>query len=180
MTSRPHWQKNLMDQALVAARMSTCSRLSVGAVLAQGRHVISTGYNGAPSGLPHCTHDPGSKEPCTISVHAEANAIVQAARHGMRTDGSALYLTHAPCLACSGLLLNAGVQEVYFRMFYRSNAGIERLRLAGLKVEPLVNFDNPGPRGSELMIRRCRACQHPVATHDSGRCMCGCLQPVGG
>lgn len=179
---RPTQEEVMIELALVTAKRSTCSRLNVGAVLAQGRHVVSTGYNGAPSGLPHCVHEPGSKEPCTISIHAEANAIVQAARYGVRTQGGALFLTHAPCLGCSGLILNAGITHVYFRTFYRSNDGIERLRLAGASVESLTEHGHPGHRGAEkirpmVSDKRC-VCGHIVMAHDSGGCAgCACSIP---
>lgn len=139
----------LLNIARVTATRSTCSRLSVGAVIAYDGRVLSTGYNGAPSGLTHCTHDPGDDTPCTYSVHAEANAIVQAARHGVRTSGSSLYLTHAPCLACSGLILNAGIRSVWYEAVYRSDAGISRLRHAKVSCnwvtepEPVTEASKP-------------------------------------
>lgn len=134
---RPTVHRMLMDIALVVAQRSTCSRLQVGAVLARDGRVLSTGYNGAPSGLEHCRHELGANEPCTESVHAEANAIVQAARHGVSTDETCLYLTHAPCLGCSGLILNSGVKGVFYQEFYKSELGIKRLKQSRVRVEKL-------------------------------------------
>jgi dCMP deaminase len=130
---RPSIDEAMLDTAAVWARRSTCTRLAVGAVLAREGRVLSTGYNGAPAGLAHCVHE--DEEPCTVAVHAEANALLFAARHGVSTLGTDLFITHAPCLACSGLLLNAGVERVVYRDRFRSDAGIERLSAAGVKVE---------------------------------------------
>lgn len=141
MSDRPSVNRMLLDMARVTASRSTCSRLAVGAVIAYDGRVLSTGYNGAPSGLTHCRHDPGDDSRCTISVHAEANAIVQAARHGVRTAGSSLYVTHAPCLACSGLILNAGIRAVWFEEYYRSDAGVARLRQAKVSCNYVTNQD---------------------------------------
>ena len=100
----------------------------MGAVLARNGRVLSTGYNGAPSGVEHCKHAPGEDTPCTVSVHAEENAVAQAARHGVVTEDSCLYLTHAPCLHCSGVILSAGIKAVFFEQTYKSTDGIQRLR----------------------------------------------------
>lgn len=130
---RPSEDEVLLDIAGQVARRGTCSRLHVGAVLARDGRVLATGRNGAPAGLAHCTHN--DKEPCTASVHAEMNAIAFAARHQGGAYGATLYLTHSPCLACSGLLINAGIARVVYRHRYRIATGVERLRAAGIAVE---------------------------------------------
>lgn len=122
----------LLDVATTVATWSTCSRLHVGAVLARDGRVLSTGYNGAPAGRPHCVHR--DDRPCRTSVHAETNAVAFAARHGVSTTGAVLYLTHAPCLACAGLLINAGIAEVVYLDRYRSDEGVRELRAAGVAV----------------------------------------------
>lgn len=132
MSTRPSLDATLLAAAYVWARRSTCSRLQVGAVLARDGRTLSTGYNGAPSGLEHCEHL--DDEPCTVSVHAEANALIFAGRHGVSTEGATLYLTHAPCLGCAGLIVNAGVVEVVYAEPYRSVAGERALLAAGLDV----------------------------------------------
>jgi dCMP deaminase len=130
---RPTIDEAMLNTAWVWAMRSTCTRLAVGAVLARDDRVLSTGYNGAPTGLDHCVHE--DEEPCSITVHAEANALLFAGRHGASTLGTTMYCTHAPCLGCSGLLLNAGVARVVYQEWYRSDLGLERLSLAGVKVE---------------------------------------------
>lgn len=130
--TRPGRQEMLMDIAGVVARRSTCNRLSVGAVIALEARVISMGYNGPPSGIDHCQHDDGA--PCDDAVHAEANAIVFAARHGLPTQGTSLYVTHQPCLRCAQLIINAGIDKVFYHQDYRDPAGRILLGQAGLKV----------------------------------------------
>ena len=145
--SRPPIHRVLMDVARTMARRSTCSRAQVGAVLARDTRIIGSGYNGAPAGLPHCNHDCtcpvwwsdyehaddcASMQPCEIAVHAEANAIAAAARFGVALEGSALYVTLAPCLNCARLLVSAGVTEVYYGETYRSTDGLDLLRQADI------------------------------------------------
>jgi dCMP deaminase len=146
MTERPDHHTVLMDYARNASRRSTCSRLHVGAVLTADTRLISTGYNGAPSGMPHCDHTctcPGDGPnhwtgcptgPCEISVHAEANAIAFAARYGVRTDKTALYVTHEPCLTCAKLIVNAGIKDVIYDQPYRNHDGVRLLFDAGIRV----------------------------------------------
>jgi dCMP deaminase len=146
MTERPDHHTVLMDYARNASRRSTCSRLHVGAVLTADTRLISTGYNGAPSGMPHCDHTctcPGDGPnhwtgcptgPCEISVHAEANAIAFAARYGVRTAGTDMYVTHQPCLSCAKLIINAGIKEVHYAAPYRDDSGIQLLMAAGVFV----------------------------------------------
>lgn len=120
----------LLAMAEAASTRSTCSRLHVGAVLARHGRPFAAGYNGAPSGLPHCLHADGS--PCQTSVHAEVNAVANAARHGAATEGSTLYVTHAPCQGCAGVLVNAGIVAVIYGRAYRTPAGLELLGTAGV------------------------------------------------
>src|SRR5690349_372695 len=126
MTSgdRPSTEDVLMESAFLWSARSTCSRLHVGAVFAKDGRILATGYNGAPTGIPHCEHpctcaelmrhsvivskDASvhlagcrSQEPCLTAEHAERNAIAWAARHGIALEGSRLFVTHMPCLACS-------------------------------------------------------------------------------
>lgn len=105
-----------IEIARVVAKRATCPRLGVGAVLVRDKMLLSTGYNGAPKGLPHCT-DVGCKVyngHCVRSVHAEANAIAQAAFNGIGTHGSTLYVTHFSCPTCLKLLVNAGVKRIVY------------------------------------------------------------------
>lgn len=137
--------------AHIVADAGTCSRLKVGAVLVYARRIISTGYNGAPAGMLHCQHDEYSdiiQEPaegysthtekgCTTAVHAEVNAIAFAAKHGVSTDGSVLYTTDSPCVACAQLIINAGVKEVRYGRRYRDPSGINLLERAGIRTQEL-------------------------------------------
>lgn len=134
-----------MRSAIDWAGEGTCQRLQVGAVLAsEGRSVV-TGYNGAPPGFPHCEHSPEDvadpRNHCTWANHAESNVIAFAARHpGVCTYGTTLYVTHAPCYTCAGLLIVAGIVRVVYRGVaagYVGGTGIEKLETAGIKVERL-------------------------------------------
>lgn len=131
MRVRPSRASALLATAAVWAGQSTCPRLQVGAVLARDGHPVAIGYNGAPRGLEHCP-DPHPDGPCERSVHAERNAINDAARRGAVVEGAHLYCTHAPCRGCAGDLVNAGVTVVHYRALYRCDAGLELLRAAGV------------------------------------------------
>lgn len=133
MADRPSEDEYLLAVARVVATRSTCSRLQVGAVLARDGRILSTGRNGAPAGLPHCSHD--DDQPCEQSVHAEVNVIAFAARHGVSTLGAHMFLTHSPCYQCAGVLINAGVAAVTYETPYRNPYGLGRLVQAGVAVE---------------------------------------------
>lgn len=120
--------KMLMDIASVVSHRSTCSRLAVGAVIARDGRAMSTGYNGALVGMPHCVHL--WNDPCTEAVHAEANAILFAARYGVGTEGADLYTTHEPCIACARMIVNAGISKVVFLVPYRNHHGLDLLMRA--------------------------------------------------
>lgn len=135
---RPTRDEMLMDMAQVVAARGTCSRLRVGAILARDSRALSSGYNGAPSGMKHCNHTMDeSGIGCTRVVHAEANAIVWAARHGVATDGCDLFTTHMPCLACANLIINAGIMRVVYSVDYRDHAGHDLLIEVGIEVVKL-------------------------------------------
>jgi dCMP deaminase len=126
----------MMDVAQVMSNRSTCSRLHVGAIVARDYRIISTGYNGVSIGEPHCNHMQSDTK-CTDAVHAEANAIIFAAKHGVSTMGADLYVTHAPCHDCAKLIVNAGLMRVYYKTPYRLTDGVDLLKRAGLLVERL-------------------------------------------
>ncbi len=126
----------LMEIARIVARRSTCNRAQVGAVVAQDGRIISTGYAGAPSGLPHCSPETcNTSAPCTRTVHAEAGAISYAARSGIRLEGATLYCTHCPCIDCAKLIINTGIKRVIYDQAYRKTEGLELLRTVGIVVE---------------------------------------------
>lgn len=130
---RPSRDHTLMAIATAVSERSTCNRAHVGAVISRGSRVISTGYNGSPSGMDHC---PSPEEPgCTRTVHAETNAIVFAARYGISTDGCTLYTTVSPCVECAKLIINAGIVRVVYKEPYRLTDGIELLKMTDVEVD---------------------------------------------
>jgi dCMP deaminase len=133
VTERPSIDQTWLTVAGVIAQRGTCDRLHVGAVLTRDGRVVATGWNGAPAGQPHCAHD-GLEESCTVSIHAERNVVGFAARFGIATGGTRLYVTHAPCLDCASVLVAAGVDSVVYGSEYRSLAGVRRLRECGVTV----------------------------------------------
>ena len=118
---RVSWERYFMNLALQAATRSTCPRKHVGAVIVRDRTVLSTGYNGSLRGAPHCDEVGCLMENghCVRTVHAEANAIIQAARNGIRLDGAEIYVTASPCFNCFKLIVNAGIRRIYYGEFYR-------------------------------------------------------------
>jgi len=118
--SRPGWDEYFMEIARTVATRATCPRASVGAVLTRERRILTTGYNGAPRGVSHCS-DAGCimvDGHCLRATHAEANAIVQGALHGVSLEGATAYCTHQPCSGCSKLLISAGVVRIVYRDAY--------------------------------------------------------------
>jgi len=119
--NRVSWERYFMNLAIQAATRSTCPRKSVGAVIVRDKTVLSTGYNGSVRGAPHCT-DVGclmENDHCVRTVHAEANALVQAAHNGVRLEGAEIYVTASPCFNCFKLIVNAGIRTIYYGEFYR-------------------------------------------------------------
>jgi dCMP deaminase len=134
-----------MRIAAVVSLRGTCERASVGSVIARDGRVISTGYVGAPAGLPHCISvgcEIGSHNGCTRTVHAEANAIAVAARFGTSTDKAELYCTHSPCLPCAKLIINAGITRFIYEQPYRDPSGLALLEEAGLTVTQMIFIDH--------------------------------------
>ena len=125
----------LMDITKIVALRSSCQRGHVGCVISHLGRIISIGYNGAPSGLPHCTPETcNENNPCTHTVHAEANAIAFAAKQGLKTEGSILFCNYSPCVECAKLIINAGIVAVIFENPYRLKAGLNLLKKAGVTI----------------------------------------------
>lgn len=126
----------MADITKAIALRSTCDRLNVGCAIVRDARVISTGYNGNVSGASHCTHMLQNKpdSPCDSAVHAEANALVFAARHGVATLYADLWTTHQPCLSCAKLIINAGIRRVWYINEYRLREGVELLLSSGVEV----------------------------------------------
>ena len=126
---RPSWEDYFLRIARDVATRSNCSRRKVGAVIVKDNHIIATGYNGTPAGTTNCfnggcprcshTHTTGEKLDECLCVHAEQNAICQAAKYGNAIDGGYIYVTCSPCLTCLKLIINAGIQRVVFGEWYR-------------------------------------------------------------
>ncbi len=147
LVSRPSWPEYFMSIAKLVATRSTCLRRKVGAVLVKDKRILATGYNGAPTGIRHCRDtgclreklgvEPGERHELCRGLHAEQNVIIQAAYYGAMTRGTTLYSTHMPCIICSKMLINAGVEKIFFLEGYPdpladellSEANIELVRL---------------------------------------------------
>jgi len=125
-----------MKVAVVVASRATCPRRQVGAVVVRDGNILSTGYNGAVRGATHCIESGCllEHEHCVRAVHAEANALIQAARHGVCTDRADMYSTTQPCRQCAKLIVNAGITKVVYGSYYGEEQGLELLRSAGVKV----------------------------------------------
>ena len=135
--TRPTWDDYFMGIALQVARRSTCDRARVGAIIVKDRRILTTGYNGSPAGLPHCDEIGHLivNGHCVRTLHAEQNAIIQAALHGVGVAGSTLYVTHQPCLACAKMIINAGIRRVVFAGDYPDLHAVTFLRDAGVALE---------------------------------------------
>lgn len=127
--SRPGWDEYFLQIADLVATRATCPRLHVGAILVKDRKIISTGYCGAPKGIADC-YDVGCLMRgghCVRTVHAELNTVVQAAYHGISTEGSTLYANWLPCYNCAKVLINAGIKRIVYREIYRPDPETKKL-----------------------------------------------------
>lgn len=130
LSKRESWDDYFMRIADTVASRATCNRKLVGAIIVVDRVIVSTGYNGAPRKMPSCDDvghemkDMGGRESCVRTVHAEANAIAQAARSGTKVDGGTLYTTASPCYDCLKLIINTGIIRVVCKEFYASRYGM--------------------------------------------------------
>jgi len=141
---RPSWDDYFLDIARLVARRSTCRRRSVGALLVIDKRILSTGYNGAPSGLRHCLEvgclreqhnmPSGERHELCRGLHAEQNAIIQAALHGVSVKGATLYCTNHPCVICAKMIINAGVKRIVYSEGYSDELSFEMLKEAGVEV----------------------------------------------
>ena len=134
--ARISWDEYFMSIAEVVASRSTCDRKFVGAVLVRDKTILSTGYNGSIRGLPHCTDVGHMMENghCVATIHAEANAIVQAARNGVVIEGATLYVTASPCWSCFKMLANAGIRRICYGEFYRDARVFEVAEKLGIEM----------------------------------------------
>ncbi len=134
-----------MEMAHVVAKRSTCLRRKVGAILVKEKHILSTGYNGAPKGLKHCAETgclredqnipSGERHELCRGLHAEQNAIIQAAVFGVSIKGSVLYCTNTPCVVCVKMLINAGVTEIIYAGEYPDDLAKQMMSESTLKIK---------------------------------------------
>jgi dCMP deaminase len=136
MNDRVSWEKYFMNIATEVATRSTCDRKHVGAVIVREKTILSTGYNGSIKGLPHC--DEAGHEMvdghCVRTTHAEANAIVQAAKNGVGIKDGEIYVTASPCYNCFKLIANSGIKTIYYDEFYREDRIINHAKEAGIEL----------------------------------------------
>jgi dCMP deaminase len=144
---RASWDEYFMSIAQVIATRSTCPRKYVGAAIVRNRTILSTGYNGSIRGMPHCSDVGHMMEDghCVATIHAEANAIIQAARNGVNIDGATIYVTASPCWSCFKQVANAGVVRIAYGEFYRDQRIFEIAKQIGIELVhvPLPGVDLP-------------------------------------
>jgi dCMP deaminase len=134
--SRVTWNEYFMKIAEQVATRSTCDRKHIGAVIVKDKTILSSGYNGSLRGAPHCDdvgHDMENGH-CVRTVHAESNAVAQAAKNGVRIDEAEMYVTASPCLTCFKLIANCGIQTIYYKEFYRDERISEFAKQADVRL----------------------------------------------
>ncbi|MBU4076495.1 MAG: cytidine/deoxycytidylate deaminase family protein [Euryarchaeota archaeon] len=144
---RPTLDEYFMEIAIIVAKRSTCLRNQVGAVIVKEKRILSTGYNGAPRNLEHCLDigcvreqnniASGTRHELCRAVHAEQNAIIQAAIHGVSIENAIVYCTHQPCILCAKMLINANVNKVVYGTVYPDTQALKFFEKAGVEVEQL-------------------------------------------
>lgn len=150
MSTRPSWDQYFMTITRHVAERSTCTRAKVGALIARDKNILASGYNGSPAGMPHCT-DVGClvyssttptgeiEENCFRTIHAEINAIAQAAKNGATIRDADIYITHTPCIHCLKVLINTGIRRIFYEQEYKLHTLEEMLRHTAVelrRVEP--------------------------------------------
>ena len=151
MDTRPDWDHYFMEIARVVSKRSTCLRRSVGAVIVKNRQIVATGYNGTPSGLEHCAVTGCLREQLKVpsgkmhelcrGIHAEQNAVVQAAFHGVSVNGGTLYCTHQPCVICAKMIINAGIARVVYKEGYPDDFSVRLFREAGVTLQKYEDLE---------------------------------------
>lgn len=154
--NRPDWDEYFLEIAQVVAKRSTCLRRHIGAVIVRDRRILTTGYNGAPSGLAHCLETgclrdelkipSGTRHEICRALHSEMNAIIQAAQHGVSTKGATLYCTTQPCSVCSRMLINSGIVRIVYTGSYPDKFAMSLLCEAGIEV---VRMPSPAKADSD-------------------------------
>ena len=142
--TRPGWDDYFMEIARVVSSRSTCMRRSVGAVIVKNKQIVATGYNGTPKDLPHCEvagclreqlHVPsGQMHELCRGIHAEQNAVVQAAYHAVSVNGGTIYCTHQPCVVCTKILINAGIKRIVYANPYPDKLAEDMMAASGIEI----------------------------------------------
>ena len=151
--NRPSWDEYFMQMAELTAKRSTCLRRNVGAIIVKDKHIIATGYNGAPKGLPHCEElggclrqklgvPSGERHELCRALHAEQNAIIQAATLCQSIEGATIYVTHQPCIICAKMIINAGISRIVVRSGYPDKMAEDMAREANLRIEMLAREED--------------------------------------
>jgi dCMP deaminase len=146
-TERPSWDEYFMDIVGLVSKRSTCVRRKVGAVLVRDKRILATGYNGPPMGISHCSEmgclrnklniPSGERHELCRGLHAEQNAIIQAALHGVTTKGATIYCTNRPCIICSKMVINSGIRRIVYSEGYSDTLAEEMLEEAGIEAKKL-------------------------------------------
>ena len=145
MDTRPGWDEYFMEMAILTSSRSTCLRRQVGAAIVKDRHIMATGYNGAPRGMKHCVErggcireklnvPSGERHEICMALHAEQNAIIQAATLGQSIEGATMYITHQPCSICAKMIINAGIRRIVVKEGYPDQLSVDILAEAGLRI----------------------------------------------
>ena len=151
---RPSWDAYFMNITALVAQRATCTRRAVGAIIVKDKRILTTGYNGAPTGIRHCLEvgclreamniPSGERHELCRGIHAEQNAIIQAAYHGVSVKGASLYCTNQPCAICAKMIINAGIKKIYYQSGYADSLSQEMLSEAGVE---LIRYDDSSARG---------------------------------
>ena len=141
---RPSWDEYFMKLAYEVATRTTCIRRAVGAVIVKDKRILATGYNGVPTGIAHCGEvgclrqdlgvPSGQRHEICRGLHAEQNAIIQAARYGINISDSSIYITTQPCVVCAKMIINSGIQEIVYQNPYDDELAMSMLKEAGMKM----------------------------------------------
>ena len=144
LDKRPSWDEYFMTLANEVATRTTCMRRAVGAVIVKDRRILATGYNGVPTGMRHCAETgclrqqlgvpSGQRHEICRGLHAEQNAIIQAARYGINITGASVYINTQPCVVCAKMLINAGIDEIVYQNPYPDDLSMSMLEEAGMKL----------------------------------------------
>lgn len=154
MSSRSSWDQYFMRIALLVAERATCNRAKIGAVIVKDKNIVATGYNGSPAGHPHCSDvgcliyvsrnpDGEEEENCFRTIHAEINAIAQAAKHGVEIAGADIYINASPCYHCLKTLMNTGIRRIYYLKPYKINRITPLLEYSDVELLQVTLDDMP-------------------------------------